>query len=123
MSHATATLSEQAEQRMRTGPETPLPCIADFAIYPIGTTIPFSQVIDKVEAILKQLGLKYNIHEQGTTIHGEMMAITHAIKCCHNAAHAMGCPRIVSNIRVDTNCDKYKAVEEATAGAPALPSE
>jgi hypothetical protein len=87
-----ATLSEQSEQRMRTGPETPLPCIADFAIYPIGTTIPFSEVIDKVEAILKQLGmsfvkavsrscrkhptstntwfmytgLKYNIHEQGT---------------------------------------------------------
>lgn len=52
-----ATLSDQAEQRMRTGPETPLPCVADFAIYPIGTTAPFSQFIDKVEGILKQLGI------------------------------------------------------------------
>ncbi|KAI8362475.1 hypothetical protein B0O80DRAFT_421985 [Mortierella sp. GBAus27b] len=104
---------------MRTGPETPLPCSADFAIYPLGSTVPFSKYIAKVEEILKQLELKYKVHEQGTMIHGEMMAVMHAVKCSHNAVHAMGCPRIVSNIRVDTG-DKYTAVAgEAREGGTA----
>ncbi|KAI7820509.1 hypothetical protein BC939DRAFT_457536 [Gamsiella multidivaricata] len=96
------------EQKMRTGPETPLPCCVDFAIYPLGSTKHFSEYIDQVEAILKQLGLKYKVHEQGTIIEGEMMAVMHAVKCCHNAIHSMGSPRIVSNIRVDTGSGKYK---------------
>ncbi|KAF9959732.1 hypothetical protein BGZ65_000095 [Modicella reniformis] len=50
------------EQRLRTGPETPLPSCVDFAIYPLGTTVPFSQYIKKVEEILKQLETVSNIH-------------------------------------------------------------
>lgn len=41
---------------MRTGPETPLACCVDFAIYPLGTSTPYSKFIARVEEILKQLG-------------------------------------------------------------------
>jgi hypothetical protein len=51
-----ASLSSTSEQKMRTGPEAPLYCSVDFAIYPLGTTIPYSKYIDQVELVLKELG-------------------------------------------------------------------
>ncbi|KAF9304613.1 hypothetical protein BGZ74_001053 [Mortierella antarctica] len=79
-----------------------LPCSADFAVYPIGTTVPFSDLIDVIEKVLKKCHIEYKIHEQGTIMHGEMSALMHAIKACHQALLAMGCPQVISNIRVDT---------------------
>ncbi|KAG0079454.1 hypothetical protein BGZ93_006474 [Podila epicladia] len=79
-----------------------LPCCADFAVYPIGTTVPFSDLIDVIEQVLKKCNIEYSIHEQGTVMHGEMTALMHAIKTCHQALLAMGCPHVISNIRVDT---------------------
>lgn len=33
-----------------------LPCCIDFAVYPIGTTVPFSDLIDTIEEVLKKCG-------------------------------------------------------------------
>ncbi|KAF9374358.1 hypothetical protein CPB97_012144 [Podila verticillata] len=82
--------------------EVGLPCCIDFAVYPIGTTVPFSDLIDAIEEVLKKCGIEYAIHETGTIMHGEMMVLMHAIKSCHQALLAMGCPQVVSNIRVNT---------------------
>ncbi|KAF9327007.1 hypothetical protein BG006_009637 [Podila minutissima] len=73
-----------------------LPCSADFAVYPIGTTVPFSDVIEAIEQVLKKCHIEYKIHEQGTIMHGEMSVIMHAIKTCHQALLAMGCPQVIS---------------------------
>ncbi|KAG0036704.1 hypothetical protein BGZ82_003828 [Podila clonocystis] len=82
--------------------ENSLPCCADFAVYPIGTTVPFPDLIDAIEQVLKKCGIEYVVHEQGTVMHGDMMALMHAIKSCHQALLAIGCPQVISNIRVDT---------------------
>ncbi|KAG0285925.1 hypothetical protein BGZ96_009887 [Linnemannia gamsii] len=83
-------------------------CLADFAIYPLGTTTSFQKHIDEIEKVLKRCGIDYKVHAQCTTIEGEMGAITYAIKACHEALHAMGCPRIASNIRFETGARNYR---------------
>ncbi|KAF9547335.1 hypothetical protein EC957_008521 [Mortierella hygrophila] len=83
-------------------------CLVDFAIYPMGTTASFHKHIDEVEKVLKRCGIDYKVHAQCTTMEGEMGAIMYAIKCCHEALHAMGCPRIASNVRFDTGAEKYR---------------
>ncbi|KAF8944105.1 hypothetical protein BGZ47_004617 [Haplosporangium gracile] len=83
-------------------------CLADFAIYPLGTTASLDKYIDEVEKILKRCGIDYKVHAQCTTMEGEMGAILYAIKSCHEALHVMGCPRIASNIRVDTGVENYR---------------
>ncbi|KAF8933989.1 hypothetical protein EDD21DRAFT_391959 [Dissophora ornata] len=93
----------------------PLPCCVDFAVYPLGTTVSFEKYIEQVETVLKQLGLTYHVHKQGTIIEGEMLAIMYAIKCCHSACLALGSARIISNIRVDTGMDNYKTGARSTA--------
>ncbi|KAF9142100.1 hypothetical protein BG015_001045 [Linnemannia schmuckeri] len=83
-------------------------CLADFAVYPMGTTASFQKHIDEVEKVLKRCGVDYKVHAQCTTMEGEMGAIMYAIKSCHEALHAMGCPRIASNIRIDTGAGNYR---------------
>ncbi|KAI1294257.1 hypothetical protein EDD11_008202 [Mortierella claussenii] len=108
------TASDMTTNDGLSGPDVPLNCRVDFAIYPLGTTTPFSDYIDKVEQILKECGLQYKVHAEGTTIEGEMMEVMRAIKCCHQAAHAMQCPRIVSNIRLDTGKGAHKTQSQSS---------
>ncbi|OAQ33391.1 YkoF-like protein [Linnemannia elongata AG-77] len=87
--------------------EASVRCLADFAIYPVGTTASFQRHIDEVEKVLKRCGIDYKVHPQCTTMEGEMGAITYAIKACHEALHTMGCPRIASNVRFETGAENY----------------
>ncbi|KAG9070067.1 hypothetical protein KI688_009398 [Linnemannia hyalina] len=107
--------------------EVTVRCLVDFAIYPMGTTASFQKHIDEVEKVLKRCatvslsfflsrslflslcsGIDYKVHAQCTTMEGEMGAIMYAIKSCHEALHAMGCPRIASNVRFDTSAENYR---------------
>ncbi|KAK3835933.1 MAG: hypothetical protein JOS17DRAFT_788017 [Linnemannia elongata] len=88
--------------------EATVRCLADFAIYPMGTTASFQKHIDEVESVLKRCGVDYKIHAQCTTMEGEMGAIMYAVKSCHEALHAMGCPRIASNVRIDTSAENFR---------------
>ncbi|CAO3567292.1 unnamed protein product [Mortierella alpina] len=108
----TRQAQEEKEQSREEGlprsTESTLQCCADFALYPLGTSLPFSSFIEQVERVLKQSGLEYNVHEHGTVMKGDTMAIMRAIKSCHEAAHAMASCRIVSNVRIDTGKENYK---------------
>ncbi|KAG0263372.1 hypothetical protein BG011_008893 [Mortierella polycephala] len=46
--------------------ESTLSCCVDFALYPLGTDIPFSMFIDKAEKVFKRSGIKYKINKQST---------------------------------------------------------
>jgi len=42
----------------------------------------------------------------GTGLEGEWEAVMKAIGDCHEAVHAMGCPRVATDIRIGTRIDK-----------------
>ena len=58
------------------------------------------------ERILIEAGLKTRLHAYGTNIEGEWDAVFGAIKRCHEAIHAMGVPRISTNLRLGTRTDR-----------------
>ncbi|KAG0273999.1 hypothetical protein BGZ95_010190, partial [Linnemannia exigua] len=106
--HSGATLNTSPATITPGEIESTLHCFADFAIYPLGTTTSFQKYIDEVEKVLERCGIDYKVHPQCTTIEGDMGAIMYALKSCHEALHAMGCPRIATNIRFDTGAENYR---------------
>jgi len=55
------------------------------------------------EKVLTEAGLKIQLHPNGTAIEGEWQPVFAAIEACHQAVHAMGSPRIYTQVKVRTH--------------------
>ncbi|NQY80664.1 MAG: MTH1187 family thiamine-binding protein [Candidatus Caenarcaniphilales bacterium] len=93
--------------------------IADFCLVPLGVGVSVSKYVAKCEKVLKDAGLKTQLHSYGTNIEGEWDEVFAAIKLCHEKIHEMGAPRITSTLKFGTRtdrdqsmADKVKSVEE-----------
>jgi uncharacterized protein (TIGR00106 family) len=86
--------------------------IADLCVIPIGIGVSVSREVAVCERILTEAGLKTRLHAYGTNIEGEWDDVFAAIKSCHEAIHAMGVPRISSNLRVGTRIDRQQTMED-----------
>nr|ODN88650.1 hypothetical protein L203_02663 [Cryptococcus depauperatus CBS 7841] len=85
----------------------PLYAVADFCLIPMG--LPTSSVgpeIAEVQRVLEKSGLEYKLHGYGTNIEGPWDEVVKVIGDCHKAVHAMGTPRIATDIRIGTRTDK-----------------
>ncbi len=86
--------------------------IADLCVIPLGIGVSVSREIAACERILGEAGLKTRLHAYGTNIEGEWDDVFAAIKRCHETVHAMGVPRISTNIRVGTRIDREQTMED-----------
>ena len=86
--------------------------IADLCVIPLGIGVSVSREVAACERILTEAGLKTRLHAYGTNIEGEWDAVFAAIKQCHETIHAMGAPRISTNIRVGTRTDREQTMED-----------
>lgn len=86
--------------------------IADVCIIPLGAGVSVSREVTECERILRESGLKTKLHAYGTNVEGEWDEIMAAVKRCHEALHAMGVPRISTNIRIGTRTDKPQTMED-----------
>ncbi len=93
--------------------------IVDLCVVPLGVGVSVSQYVAACERILKDAGLKTQLHAYGTNVEGEWDAVFSAIKQCHETVHAMGAPRISTVIKLGTRvdreqtmADKVRSVEE-----------
>jgi uncharacterized protein YqgV (UPF0045/DUF77 family) len=43
-----------------------------------------------------------------------------AIEACHQAVHAMGCPRVYTTLKINTRTDKDQTLEDQVASVQAL---
>jgi uncharacterized protein (TIGR00106 family) len=85
--------------------------IADFCLVPVGIGVSVSKEIAACERVLTEAGLKTRLHAYGTNIEGEWDDVFAAIKRCHEVVHAMGTPRISSNLRFGTRTDRQQTME------------
>ena len=83
--------------------------IADLCVIPLGIGVSVSREVAACERILTEAGLKTQLHAYGTNIEGEWDTVFAAIKKCHETIHAMGAPRISTNIRVGMRTDRHEA--------------
>ncbi len=93
--------------------------IAEFTIIPIGVGLSLSQYIAKCEQILRESGLKYELHANGTNVEGDWETVFTALKLCHESLHAMGVPRIHSEIKAGTRIDRTQSMNEKVASVQA----
>ncbi|KAJ1309494.1 hypothetical protein OPQ81_006269 [Rhizoctonia solani] len=81
--------------------------VADFCLIPMGTGDPsVGPQIAECQRVLEKSGLTYKLHGYGTNIEGPWSAVSQAIHDCHAAVHALGTPRVATDIRIGTRVDK-----------------
>ena len=86
--------------------------IADLCVVPIGIGVSVSKEIAVCERILREAGLKTQLHAYGTNIEGNWDQVFAAVKQCHEALHAAGVPRISTNMRFGTRIDREQTMED-----------
>ena len=80
--------------------------IVDFTVVPVGTGVSLSPYVAEVERVLRDSGLHHELHANGTNLEGEWDAVMAAIRTCHERLHAMGVPRIHTDIKLGTRNDR-----------------
>ncbi|KAK2466837.1 hypothetical protein APHAL10511_001095 [Amanita phalloides] len=91
--------------------------VADFCLIPMGTGQPsVAKYIAECQRVLRQSGLVFHMHGYGTNIEGPWSQVVQAIHDCHAAVHAMGAPRIATDVRIGTRVDREIAVGEGNEG-------
>jgi len=86
--------------------------ILEFTIIPIGVGISLSKYVAACEKILKEAGLHYELHANGTNVEGEWDTVFAAIKRCHEKLHEVGVPRISTTIKVGTRTDRLQTMAD-----------
>lgn len=86
--------------------------LVDISIVPLGVGLSLSPYIAECEKIFDAAGLKTALHAYGTNIEGEWDEVFGAIRKCHEKLHAMGAPRISTNLRLGTRTDREQTMED-----------
>ncbi len=89
--------------------------IADIAIIPLGTGLSLSPYVAACERVLRDAGLKTQLHANGTNVEGEWDEVMAAVKRCHEVLHEMGAPRVATNMRLGTRTDKVQTMGDKIA--------
>ncbi|GJJ73306.1 hypothetical protein EMPS_05664 [Entomortierella parvispora] len=95
--------------RVKKGGSVALSCCADFQLIPLGGPTPsYLDCMRAVEDVLRKLGVRYEVHEQSTIMHGNMADLCDAVRLSQEVVHALGCQRVISNVRFATRSDRPK---------------
>ena len=92
----------------------------DLCVVPIGVGVHLAPTIAACETVLTDAGLKIQLHPNGTAIEGELEPVFSAIVACHQAVHAMGCPRVYTTVKMNTRTDRDQSLEDKAASVQAL---
>ena len=84
--------------------------IVDLCVVPLGVGVSVSEYVVACERILKEGGLKTQLHAYGTNIEGEWDEVFAAVKRCHEVVHEMGAPRVTASLRIGTRVDKAQSL-------------
>ncbi len=97
--------------------------IMDLCVVPLGVGVSVSEYVAACERVIREAGLKAELHAYGTNIEGEWDEVMAAVKRCHQAVHELGAPRITTTIKLGTRtdrdqsmADKVRSVEDKLAG-------
>jgi len=85
--------------------------VADFCIIPMDGSTSIAPYVGACQKILEDAGLTLNFHACGTNIEGEWDAVMAAVKACHEAVHAKGCPRVWSTVHLGTRFDHEESID------------
>ncbi len=93
--------------------------IADICIIPLGAGVSLSPYIAACERIFRAAGLEAQLHANGTNLEGEWDTVMAALRQCHETLHAMGVPRVHTEVRVGTRADREQTMADKVASVKA----
>jgi uncharacterized protein (TIGR00106 family) len=94
--------------------------IVELCVVPIGVGVHLAPYVAVCQKVLSEAGLTIRLHPNGTAIEGEWGAVFSAIEACHQALHAMDCPRIFTTVSINTRIDRDQNLEDKLASVRAL---
>jgi uncharacterized protein (TIGR00106 family) len=83
----------------------------DLCVVPIGVGVSLSQYVAECERIIRDTGLKSQLHPYGTVIEGEWDPVLAVVKRCHERIHEMGAPRVFTSLKVGTRTDREQSMQ------------
>ena len=86
--------------------------IVDIAIIPIGVGLSLSRYVAACEKVFTEARLEPTLHANGTNIEGEWDDVMAGLKRCHEVLHAMGAPRVATNMRLGTRTDRTQTMDD-----------
>jgi uncharacterized protein (TIGR00106 family) len=86
--------------------------IVDFTVVPVGAGVSLSRYVAEVERVLGEAGLHHELHANGTNVEGDWDAVMAALRACHERLHAMGVPRIHTDIKLGTRSDREQRMAD-----------
>jgi len=86
--------------------------IMDLCVVPMGVGVSVSGYVVACHEVLREAGLKTELHAYGTNIEGEWDEVMAAVKTCHEKVHGMGAPRITTTIKMGTRTDRQQTMED-----------
>jgi len=86
--------------------------IIDLCVVPIGVGTSVSKYVVACHEIIKEAGLKNELHAYGTNIEGDFDVVMGTVKKCHEKIHKMGAPRITTTIKMGTRVDREQTMED-----------
>ncbi|MEN9726765.1 MAG: hypothetical protein RL434_1131 [Pseudomonadota bacterium] len=84
----------------------------DLCVVPIGVGTSVSKEIAECQRLIQAAGLESQMHPYGTVIEGEWDAVMACVKACHERLHALGVPRVFTNLKLGTRTDKVQHMQD-----------
>jgi uncharacterized protein (TIGR00106 family) len=86
--------------------------IVDISVVPLGVGLSLSPYVAACQRVLAEAGLTYRLHANGTNVEGEWDEVFAALRRCHETLHAMGAPRVATNLRCSTRTDRDQSLDD-----------
>ena len=93
--------------------------IAELTIVPIGVGVSLSSHVAACEQVLRDAGLRPELHANGTNVEGDWDAVMGALKRCHETMHQQGAPRIFTVVKLGTRTDRLQTMSDKLASVHA----
>ncbi|MCG8637852.1 MAG: MTH1187 family thiamine-binding protein [Desulfobacterales bacterium] len=84
----------------------------DLCVVPVGVGVSVSKYVAACHEVIKDAGLKSELHAYGTNIEGDWDAVFAVVKKCHEKVHGMGAPRITTTIKAGTRTDRDQTMAD-----------
>jgi uncharacterized protein (TIGR00106 family) len=86
--------------------------IAELTLLPIGVGVSLSSYVAACERVLREAGLRPELHANGTNVEGDWDAVMAALRRCHEVLHEMGAPRVFTVVKLGTRIDREQTMSD-----------
>lgn len=90
--------------------------LAEIQVIPIGVGTSVRDQVRRAHQIIRDSGLKVQLHAYGTNVEGDLDMILETVGHIHTLLHAEGTPRLSTAVKIGTRTDKDSTLDDKVLG-------